>query len=296
MTRTGLSWWGRAGLALLVVHITLLFFPPIPPLTKGSLWSYLAGYATVILFLLELRQQRGRLIAVWAARSAAQRLMFGLGAAIGALILASLVRLASPDLFARLSREEGLWEPITLFCYVGSALILFNASRDLVDASRKHWRLVAGAYLLFSLEEVDYFGIFGGIIGRVQGVYVGSLHDLIRLAAEDLLSATAWTLIAAAFVLAVAALYWTGYLQPRALVDLMTSIDFLWVVLGLGFLFAASSVEAHLFGLRTSGPTLEESLELSGAICFASYAVQIASRVGRERNSAQRADDGLDPA
>jgi len=34
---------------------------------------------------------------------------------------------------------------------------------------------------LAMLEECDYLGIFGGVIGRIHGVYVGSPHDLATL-------------------------------------------------------------------------------------------------------------------
>lgn len=39
------SWRGAAALGLLGINAVLQFFPPIPPLWKGSLWSYILAYA-----------------------------------------------------------------------------------------------------------------------------------------------------------------------------------------------------------------------------------------------------------
>ncbi len=45
--------------------------------------------------------------------------------------------------------------------------------------------------------------------------------------------------------------------------------------MALGFLLAGSASEAGLFGLAVQPPTLEEALELAGAICFVFYALQL---------------------
>ena len=44
----GLSWRGKAAGALVALNTVLLFFPPIPPVVKGSLWSYALKSLVVI--------------------------------------------------------------------------------------------------------------------------------------------------------------------------------------------------------------------------------------------------------
>lgn len=271
----GLSRWGYAGLALLSVHVVLLFLPPIPPDIKGSLWSYLAGYGAIALLLTEVGRQRSAIAGGWAAVTPVRRWALGLGVTLAVLALTVALRSLAPSLFARFEREEGLFEPLTLFCYLSSAAMLFGMARVRAGEARKHWRFIAGVYLLLGLEEIDYFGIFGGLIGRVQGIYAGSLHDLILLAARGALARPTWAVIGALLLLVVAALWWLRYLQPRALIAMVRSLDFLWVSIGFGFLLAGSASEAGLFGLAVQPPTLEEALELAGAICFFFYALQL---------------------
>lgn len=265
------------GLALFFIHVLLLFLPPIPPDIKGSLWDYLSGYLAVAFLAVEFGRRRSSLAAWWATRSRGRQWAAGLGLALATLGLVLAVRSLSPSLFARFSREEGLWEPATLLCYLGSAILLLGTAGGLVGAERRHWRLIAALYVLMGLEEIDYFGIFGGMIGRVHGMYAGSLHDLILLAVEGALSPTAWVLVAGLFLLVLVLLRWTGYLQPRAIVAMIGSFDFLWIIIGLWFLLAAAAAEAGVFELAARPPTLEEGLELAGAICFFCYALAVAA-------------------
>jgi hypothetical protein len=257
----------------------LLFFPPIPPDVRGSLWSYLASTAAVILGALEIRALTPALVARWARVREERRWIASLAIAVGLLGFAFVLRAAAPDLFDRYSREEGVWEPITLFCYLGSLLLLWRTGSGLSGAPRKHLRLVAGAYALLVLEEVDYSGIFGGLIGPIEGVDVGgALHELliVYLFYRALAVLQPWLV---AVVLAVAAwgLWWTGYLQPRVWFQTIASSRIVWVVLGLGFLFAAAAEESGLLGIRFGRPSPEEAIELAGAVCFAVFALQTAA-------------------
>lgn len=277
----GLSRWGHAGLALLLIHVTLLFFPPMPPDMKGSFWDWLTGYAAVALLLIAVGRQRRRLAAHWSELAPRARWRRGLGAALAMLLLAITLRVASPPLYVRFSAEAGLWEPVTLFCYLAAAVLLGGMSGELAGPLRKHWRFLTGLYVLMGLEEVDYFGVFGGMIGRIEGVYVGSLHDLILLAVDGLLSAGAWAAIAAISAAVLVGLWWLGYLQPRALLRLAASRDFLWIVVGLGFLLAAAAVEADVLEWASREPTFEEAIEMAGGICFFFFALQVAATRGR---------------
>ncbi len=127
------------------------------------------------------------------------------------------------------------------------------------------------------LEEVDYFGVFGGMIGRVQGMYAGSLHDLVPLAVRGALSPTAWATISTLFLLVVILLWWSGYLQPRALLSMIPRSEFVWVCVGVGFLLAAAGTETGLFQWAARPPAAEEALELIGGICLFFYALSLAA-------------------
>ena len=118
----GLSRWGYTGLALFAVHVVLLFFPPIPPDVKGSLWWYLSAYVAVALLLFETGRQRSMLADGWSSVAAGRRWTLGLGVTIGTLALAVVLRPLAPVLYGRFQLEAGLFEPVTLYCYLGAAV------------------------------------------------------------------------------------------------------------------------------------------------------------------------------
>ncbi|NIW35146.1 MAG: hypothetical protein GWN32_00775 [Gemmatimonadetes bacterium] len=276
-TYGGLSWWGYAGLALFAVHVVLLFFPPIPPDIKGSLWWWLTAYIPVALLLVETGRSWRVIVSAWGDHPRGRRFTGGLLLVLGVLIFGATLRAYVPWLHEHFHREEGLFEPIMLYGYLASAIVLFGHARDLLGDERKNVRFIASLYLLLGLEEIDYFGIFGGIFGRVEGVYAGSLHDLITLGARGVLSPTVWTIIAIVFVAVLVLVWWRGYLQPGRLLSLVGSTDFLWVSVAVGFVFAAAVTEVGLFGFQMAEPTLEETLELCAALCFAFYALTLAA-------------------
>jgi hypothetical protein len=269
-----LSRWGRLGLALLAVHTVLLFLPPIPPDWKGPLINWVAGYAVVFLLLVEFTRHRPAVVGYWAAASAGRRRAIALGLALAVLAVGLPVRGLAPKIYLSLSAEYGLVEPATLFVYLATAIALFAHSRGVDGGERKHWRFLGGLYFLMGLEEIDYFGIFGFIFGRVEGIYAGSLHDLIRLIGYGVLSPAVIATIAAIFLAIAVALWRVGYLQPRALVALLRTRDVLWVVLAFAFLVIAAADDAHVFGWQAS-PAYEEMFELSAAILLAVFGLQL---------------------
>lgn len=185
----------------------------------------------------------------------------------------------APGPFGRLSRETGLWEPLSLLLYWGGALVVYRAiPAELGPADRRPWVAVAGAYAFLGFEEIDYFSIFGGLIGRIDGVYAGSLHDLIRLLAEGVLSPWGIALVSVALLLAVILLWRGGWLDPRFLGRLARGRELAWFVAGFALLWIAASEEAHLFGWVARPPTPEEAVEVAGALCLAAYALELTAR------------------
>ncbi len=271
--RRPLSWWGRAGFLLLGVHTFILFLPPFGPFLKGPLISYIAAYTTVFLLLVEFSRHGPSRVTAWSRMAPARRRALGLGLVFGTMAFWLALRAVYPDLFASFNAEHGLLEPATLFCYWAAAIVVFGFARRLPRRERGHWQFLGSLYALMGLEEIDYFGIFGGFIGRIDGVYAGSLHDLIRLVTEGVLGGLGIAVVAGVFLIVTAALWRAGYVQPRELISLLTSRDILWVVFAAMLYAVAAADDSHLFGWQAN-PPYEEVLELVAAVCLAVFALQ----------------------
>jgi hypothetical protein len=267
---------GRAPLIVFAVHVTLLFFPPIPPLHKGSMWSYMLGYLTVVLAVRAASAGGPRMTAWWSREAALVRwrqTMAALGVVAG---VGWFLRAGLPETFARFSREEGAWEPITLFCYAAAALLLLHRARDVSEPSfGRHLRLVGVGFVFLTLEEIDYLGIFGGAIGRIDGIYVGSLHDLLLLAKAELLPEALAAAGAVAALVGIGYLWRTGYLQPTRLVRVAVSVQGLWLTCAVAFQALAAAEEVGLLGVSFGAPSPEELIEMLGALCMAGFTLEV---------------------
>ena len=273
-----ISWRGRSALGLFGLHMTLLFFPPVPPILKGSFWSYVLAYLAVVFGTLELRRWAVPLVARWAALTPGTRAALAAGATLALVMLGLLVRGILPELYARWSREEGVWEPLTVLSYLAGGLAVLGAARLKQEAERNHLRLIGAAFLLVAAEEMDYFGIFGGFIGRIDGIYVGSPHDLLRLWSHGMLGPLAAIALFATLLAAVGILWWRGYLQPARLLRLLTSRAALWLLLGAVLIGVGAADDAGIWHLPTGQPALEEQLEFTGAICVLAFGLEVAAR------------------
>lgn len=282
------------GLALLTLHAVLLaVLEPIPPVHNGySVPSYLLGNGAALLIAWAVLRRgpewltpHADRLGVAPSRAAA---VLGIAAALaGALAL----RAAAPGVYYDFWREEGLFEPITLLAYSsGAALLWAGSGRWAAEAGRRPWRLAAFAFLFLALEEVDYFGIFGGLIGRIEGEYAGSLHDVIRLSALGLLGPVAYGVMIG-IALGAAYLLWRGgWLRPAWLVDQARRSEALWVLAAALFLAIAAAEEAALFGWVAAQPTPEEAVEMAGGLCLAMWAVESAAHIARDFRAAGGAD------
>lgn len=273
-----LSALGRWGLALLAAHTAFLFLPPVPPIHNGSsVPGYALSLLVAALLALEVRRRAPAILAWWRARAAAALRAVAAGAIAAILALALALRAALPEPFRRFSREEGLWEPLTLVCYLGAVFLVSRASAGLDPRARRPWRLLAALYVWLALEEVDYFGMFGGLIGRIEGEYVGSLHDVIRLTALGIMGLAAWAVMIGIVVVVLVLLWRGGYVETSWMIARLADPRIVWAITGLLLLGAASAEEAHFFGWAFTMPTPEEAIELAGAACLAVYALDVAA-------------------
>lgn len=269
------------GAGLFAFHWVLLFLPQIPPIHKRfSVTSYLLAYTSVVVLLLGWRRMAPSAVEWWRESWVGTiRWRAAVGGLVGAFLAGSLaLRRFAPDLFARYSREEGLWEPATVLCYAGSAIVLWAASRGLDRGDRRPWRVTAGLFVVLALEEMDYFGVFGGMIGRIQGEYVGSLHDLIRLTSEGIITGAGLWMLAAVAVALIAALWRVGAVPPAWVGRRIAAPEFAWAAAGAVFLWVAAAEEAHFFGWVATPPYPEETIELAGALCLAVWSVECVAR------------------
>lgn len=237
------------------------------------------GYSAVALLLRETWRHADSIRGWWAAKEPRRRRIVAALTTAGTLAGTLAMREWAPGPFGRLSRETGLWEPLSLLFYWGSALLVYRAiPREAEATTRRSWLVVAGGYAFLGFEEIDYFSIFGGLIGRIEGVYAGSLHDLIRLVAEGVLSPAGVAVAVAVLLLGGILLWRAGWLDPRFLARLVRGREFAWFGIGFALLWIAASEEAHLFGWVARPPTPEEAVEMVGALCLAIYALELSAR------------------
>ncbi len=284
--RVAWSWRGRGAAGLFALNTLLLFFPPIPPYIKGSLWSYLLKTAAVVLAMLETYRLTAPAARSWDRLRPAARHAGVLGGATALLGAALALRASSPGLFERFSAEVGPWETISTAVYACGLVGLWKASERAADDLRRHTRLVAACFGLLLLEETDYAGLFGGVVGRIDGVYVGSLHDLLNLAAHGGLHPVVLVAIAGGTLAGLTVLWRRGYLAPAPLFGTLWSAGGLWLVLGLLLLVVAGAGEAALLGSAFAGVSPEEALEMAGSVCIAGFGLHLAARAVRSDGQA----------
>lgn len=266
-------------LLLLVTLIGLVMAPPVPERYGGGFWLWLSGYTAVLLLLRDTWRHADGIRGWWTAKAPARRTALAAVAVVATLAGTLALREWAPVPFGKLSREQGLWEPLSLLLYWGAMLLVYRAIPPPAEApDRRPWLAVAGGYAFLGFEEIDWFSLFGGLIGRIEGVYAGSLHDLIRLLAEGVLSPVGFAVVVAVLLLAGILLWRTGWLDPRFLARLARGPEFAWFVIGFALLWIAASEEAHLFGWVARPPTPEEALELVGALCLGVYALELVAR------------------
>ncbi|MGH7571502.1 MAG: hypothetical protein ACREMK_06630 [Gemmatimonadota bacterium] len=265
-------------LLLLAALVGLALSPRIPKRYGGDLWLWVAGYFAVLLLLRDTWRHAGAIRDWWAAKEPRRRTALAALTVLATLAGTLAMRSWAPWSFGKLSREQGLWEPLSLLLYWGSAIVIYRTIPRAEAPDRRSWLAVAGVYTFLGFEEIDWFSIFGGLIGRIDGVYAGSLHDLIRLLAEGVLSPAGLAVVVVVLLLGVILLWRSRWLDPRFLARLARKREFAWFAIGFALLWVAASEEAHLFGWVARPPTPEEAVELVGALCLGIYALELVTR------------------
>ena len=182
------------------------------------------------------------------------------------------------EISLRFSMEWGVWEPLSTFLYLASAILLSHSARVQTDAlRRRHLIFMTSLYVFLVLEEVDYLGLFGGFIQRIDGVYVGSVHNIVDLWAHDLLSSTVITILFVLTIAILATLWRLGYLQPGALLQSLRYPRLLFAIAGFALIVLALSIEAGFMPWLHKMRKAEELIELTGAICIAAIAIDLAA-------------------
>ncbi len=269
---------------MFAVHVVLVaLFWPIPP-TVGSYSAplYLLGNLSVLAIAAAAWRAGPAAVAPWRRtigtpgwRLAA--FVVVIGSVAGGLALRAVDR----DLYFAFWREEGVFEPLTLLAYAASAALLWKTA-DATRASRP-WRLAALFFLFLALEEIDYFGIFGGLIGRIDGAYAGSLHDVIRLTALGVMGPVAWAVLGALALALAYGLWRAGWLDFGWIARRAASPEAAWVALAAVLLAIAAAEDAEMIRLVTVNPTAEEAIELGGGLALATWAVESVAAILRGR-------------
>jgi hypothetical protein len=175
---------------LILVTVTLLTTPGNPVLDLSSrpyrALGTIVAHAGALLLLFGLLPSAQRGLAAVAALSPARRLALLGTATVAPLAALGLISLAWPAYARALTRESGLVEPADAMLYLAATWIALRhaALLGLRAPDARCYRFVALFCGMLALEEMDWLGLLGPLIGRVgsAGVYLGSSHDLLKVA------------------------------------------------------------------------------------------------------------------
>lgn len=269
------NWRITVAVVALVAHVILLFFSPLPPLFKGSLWSRLLGYGAAFLLAWEVARPPSRIMFWWFGLGRAAQRFIVWSVAAGVLALAALLRSVSLERYERFTAPVGLFEPLTLLVYLAGAATLLRAAAGAAGPRRATLAAAGGVLAAFALEELDYFSILGGLIGRVNGVYVGALHDLLTLAWKTGGMVGLAAMSAGALAVALLAAGRLGLLRRVVLRTLLARPRLVLLVAAAGCLVGAQVMDAGMLAGLTP-PTFEEPFELAGSVFLGGYALDLA--------------------
>jgi len=172
---------GCMGLAL----AAFLLYPgnPVWDLSATRVPNTILIYLSLLPLMLAVYGDRERFLIAFATRPRWIQVGLAVGIPLGLVVLLRVLAWLSPLYAGSLAREWGLLEPLSFGLYWLAlwAAVSWARWRREQGHEFKPYQALAVLFALATLEECDYLGIFGGVIGRIHGVYVGSPHDLATL-------------------------------------------------------------------------------------------------------------------
>ncbi|MBT8080604.1 MAG: hypothetical protein KJO31_18635 [Gammaproteobacteria bacterium] len=265
-------------IAVFALHVGLLFLPPIPPDIRGSLWSHLLVLVFLIASAMAVSGCYTTILSAWLANSAGRRLLIIVATlAVAGFVGVVIYSLAQP-LFVRFSAEEGVWEPLSTVAYLAAGILLLKTAWRFADmVLRRHLIFYSALYFFLFLEEINYLEIFGGMLPRVDGLYLGAVHDVVNLWAKGAIPPMVLGLMTSAALLLAIALWRLKFLQPARLLRDIGVFGGACLVAGVSLIAVALGIEAHYVPWPAGVQKPEELVELTGAICLLAFALEIAA-------------------
>lgn len=261
-----------AGLGLSVAAFLLYPGNPVWDLSRTRVPNTLLVYASLAFLLWAMHRDRLRYVDWFAAFRPRDQYLLAFAAPLVAAFLLIALHTAAPAYVKSLAREYGLIEPFTFALYwlATWSTLSWMRWRRARDMEHKPYQALTVVCAILLLEECDYLGIFGGIIGRIEGVYVGTLHDLVtlwyRTGANPLWAACAIVVIVAAGIW----LWRRGYGSRNFVRNEGWSMTSLPLIYGVALLVLAqlADIDRHIFD---RAPALfcrvcEETLEMFFAL------------------------------
>jgi hypothetical protein len=178
-----------AGLSILAL-VAVLTVPGNPLLDLNKRRYRVAGtvtaHAGALLVLFGLLRHAPRWLSAVVAWSPA-RLAVSLSAAtVAPLAALGMVAAVWPAYARALMREWGLTEAGEVALYLIAAWLAARHAAMLEARAADHrpYRLLSALCVALAVEEMDWFGIPGAVLGRIgeAKVYLGSSHDLLKVA------------------------------------------------------------------------------------------------------------------
>jgi hypothetical protein len=264
----------------------------INPRGRRQLLGTVLSHGGVLALLLGFYPDRERWLAAVLRRRGRDVVLAALGAA--AALLAGYVALlrAWPAYGIALGRESGLLEPMQVGTYLVAAWLAVRAARlrGEVPAEARLFRLAAVACVTLALEEIEYFGLVQFAVGRVRGVWIRSLHDLVALAARV---PGVWVGLGLALVVLVVLAWAAGWLSWRVVAREGGRVTTLPLWGGLALLAISQVLDVDAGALARYGAhfqyRLEEAIELVAALLIA-LAFLLKVRHGDLRRPSDRAE------
>ena len=178
---------------LILIAVTLATIPGNPVFDLNNRHfrepGTVVAHVGALLFLFGLLPSAPAALAAVAALSPARRRALLGVATVAPLAGLGLISLGWPAYARALTREWGLVEPAEATLSLIASYVAWRHAALLGPRApdQRCYRFVAFFCAVLALEEMDWLGVLGPVIGRVgaANTYLGSTHDLLKVAWHD---------------------------------------------------------------------------------------------------------------